>query len=243
MSDRTNDALEAGSLIAFGLGGRNPSEGSDYGRLFERYRTDAAFKDVVDAIALGLGLSVLGAPPSGIVLAATPGSPFAFRLSDLGLGTEDQQLFGLVLLGVAALAYPTEAQLDATSAQIVSVERIERFIRSAIEPLKGIEPVEGSFEAWTASAARAYEVRPAFIPMKVKKGPAKGCTQWFVEQVLDWLTRQKMAREAGRAYGPGRFFLTDRFRIMVGELAGSEAVEVLRNLGREVRATETEATV
>lgn len=242
MSDLA-DAVEAGSLISFGLGGRNPSEGSDYGRIFERYRTEAAFKDLVDSVALGLGLTVVGAPPSGIVLAAGPGSPFAFRLSDLGLGTEDQQIFGLVLLGVAALAYPTEAQLDATSAQIVSVERIERFIRTAIEPIKKIEPFEGSFEAWTVSAARAYEIRPAFIPTKVKKGPAKGCTQWSVEQVLDWLTRQRMAREAGRAYGPGRFFLTDRFRVMVGELAGSEALEVLRGLGREARLADAEATV
>jgi hypothetical protein len=238
-----HDAVDVGSLIAFGLGGRNPSEGSDYGRIFERYRTDAAFKDLVDAVASGLGLSVLGAPPSGIVLAAGPGSPFSFRLSDLGLGTEDQQVFGLVLLGVAALAYPTEAQLDATSAQIVSVERIERFIRSAIGPLKSVEPIEGSFEARTASAARVYEARPAFIPTKIKKDAAKGCTQWSVEQVLDWLTRQRMAREAGRAYGVGRFFLTDRFRVMVGELAGSEALEVLRSLGREARLADGEASV
>ena len=236
-----DDALEAGSLIAFGLGGRNPSEGSDYGRVFERYRTDPAFRDMVDAVAAGLGLSVVGAPPSGIVLAAGPGSPFAFRLSDLGLGTEDQQLFGLVLLGLAALAYPTEAQLDATTAQIVSVERTERFIRSAAASLKVLDPVEGSFEAWTASAARAYESKPAFIPTRIKKEAAKGCTQWFVEQVLEWLTRQRMAREAGRAYGPGRFFLTDRFRVMVGELAGSEALEVLRNLGREARVADGEA--
>lgn len=178
------------------------------------------FKELVASVATGLGLWVVGAPPSGIVLAAQPGSPFWFRLSDLGLSGEDQQMFGLVLLGLAALAYPTEAHLDATSAQIVSVERVERFMRMAVTPLKNLEAFEGSFEAWTASAARVYEARPAFVPTPKEKRAVKGCTQWSIEQVLDWLMRQKMAREAGRAYGPGRYFLTDRFRVMVGEIAG-----------------------
>jgi hypothetical protein len=231
----TPDATDAGALIALGLAGRAPSEGSDYGRIYERFRTDPVFKELVEAVATGLGLWVVGAPPSGIVLAAQPGSPFAFRLSDLGLGAEDQQVFGLVLLGLAALAYPTEAHLDATSAQIVSVERVERFLRTAIAPLRSLEAFEGSFEAWTASAARVYDSRPAFVPTPKEKRAAKRCTQWSVEQVFDWLLRQKLAREAGRAYGPGRFFLTDRFRVMVGELAGSSALEALRSLGREER--------
>jgi hypothetical protein len=237
------DATDAGALIAFGLSGRSPAEGSDYGRVFERYRTDHQFQELVDAIASGLGLWVVGAPPSGIVLAAKAGSPFSFRLSDLNLAAEDQQLFGLVLLGIAALAYPTEAHLDATSAQIVSVERVERFMRTAIAPLKNPDALEGSIEAWTASAARAYESRPAFVPTPKEKRAAKGCTQWSIEQVLDWLVRQKMAREAGRAYGPDRYFLTDRFRVMVGEIAGSEALTTLRSLGLEEHANGTEATL
>lgn len=226
----TADAQEAGALIALGLTGRTPSEGSDYGRIFERYRTERPFAELVDAVASGLGLSVVGAPPSGLVLAAQPGSPFAFRLSDLGLAGEDQQVFGLVLLGIAALAYPTEAHLDSATAPIVSADRVERFIRAAIRPLEAIDAPEASFEAWTASAARVYDARPAFVPTQKERRAAKGCTRWSIESALDWLVRQRMAREAGRAYGPGRYFLTDRFRVMVGDLAGSEALAVLRGL-------------
>ena len=112
-----SDAGDAGTLISHGLAGRLPTEGSDYERMYERYRTDPSFKELVDAFVTGLGLSVLGAPSTGIVLAGQPGSPFAFRLSDLGLSTEDQQLFGLILLGIAALAYPNEQQLDSTAAE------------------------------------------------------------------------------------------------------------------------------
>lgn len=233
-----SDATDVGALISLGLAGRNPAEGSDYARIYERYRTDPVFKELVDAVASGLGLWVIGAPPTGIVLAGQPGSPFAFRLSDLGLSVEDQQLFGLVLLGIAALAYPTEQHLDATSAQIVSVERVERFMRASIAPLRSLEPADHSTDAWIVSAAAAYDRRPPFIPTPVEKRAAKGCTQKIVETVFDWLVRQKMAREGGRAYGPGNYFLADRFRIMVGELAGSDALEVLRSLGRDQRTSD-----
>lgn len=236
----TTDANDAGALISLGLAGRHPIEGSDYARVLERYQTEVPFKELVEAVASGLGLWVVGAPPTGIVLAAQLGSPFAFRLSDLGLGTADQQLFGLVLLGLAALAYPTEAHLDTTSAQIVSVDRVERFMRTSIAPLKSLEAFESSVEAWTASAAKVYEGRPAFVPTTKEKRPAKGCTQRTIEDVFSWMVHQKMAREGGRAYGSGVFLLTERFRVMVGDLAGSEALEVLRSVGRDERTHDAE---
>lgn len=237
----TSDATDAGALISLGLAGRNPTEGSEYARIYDRYRTDPGFKELVEAVAAGLGLWVIGAPSTGIVLAGQEGSPFAFRMSDLGLSSEEQQLFGLVLLGLAALAYPTEQQLDATSAQIVSVDRVERFLRSSITPIKSLEPADGSPDAWVVSAAAAYDRLPAFIPTAREKRAKKGCTQRVVETVFDWLVRQRMAREGGRAYGPGRYLLTDRFRIMVAELAGAQALDVLRALARDKRTSEAEA--
>jgi len=228
----TVDADDAGRLISFALGGKHPTEGSDYARVFERYRTQVPFKEFVDAFATGLGLRVLDAPTSGLILAGLPGSPFSFRLSDLNLGAKDQQLFGLVLLGLAALAYPTADHLDVTSSQIVSVERVERFMRTAIEPLKSLEAFEGSVEAWTVSAAKVYESRPPFIPTPKEKRAAKGCTQRTIEDVFGWLVTQKMARLGGRAYGNGVYLLNDCFRVTVAEL-GSEAFELLRSISRE----------
>jgi hypothetical protein len=232
----SSDANDAGALISAGLAGRHPTEGSDYARVFERYRTEVPFMELVDSFVTGLGLAVVGSPPSGIVLAGQPGSPFAFRLSDLNLTTTEQQLFGLVLLGIAALAYPTDTHLDATSAQIVSVERVERFMRTAITPLKSLETFEGSVEAWTVSAAKVYESRPAFIPTQKEKRAAKGCTQRTIEDVFGWLVSQKMARLGGRALGSSVFLLTDRFRLMVGEVAGPASFEMLRSVAQTEEA-------
>lgn len=232
-----SDAADAGSLLALGLTGRVPSEGSEYARVLARYGEETPFRELVDAFATGLGLVVVRALPTGLVLAGQPGSPFGFRLSDLGLATADQQLFGLVLLGIAALAYPTEAHLDAPAAQIVSVDRVERFMRASVERLRTTSEDEASVDAWIASAARLYDGRPAFIPTKVEKRAAKGCTQRTIEDVFGWLVTQKMAR-VGAGLGPNTFLLTDRFRVMVGDIAGPAAMEVLMEIARVQRAAD-----
>lgn len=228
------DAADAGALLAYGLAGRVPGEGSEYARVLARYGEETPFRELVNAFAVGLGLVVVRSLPTGIVLAGQPGSPFGFRMSDLGLSTAEQQLFGLVLLGIAALAYPTEVHLDAPAAQIMSVERVERFMRASVERLRATTEDEASVDAWIASAARQYESRPAFIPTKVEKRAAKGCTQRTIEDVFGWLITQKMAR-LGAGLGPGTYLLTDRFRVMVGDVAGPAAMEVLTEIARHQR--------
>jgi hypothetical protein len=238
----SGDAFDAGVLLAHGLSAKLPTDGSEYGRVYQRYRTEPGFKELVDAVARGLGLSIVAVPATGIVLAGEPGMPFAFRLSDLRLSTSEQQLFGLVLLGIAALAYPTDQQLESASPPIISVSRVERFMRSAIAPLRQLDAVEDSFEAWTASAAAAYDRMPEFIPTPAQKRAAKGCTQQVIESAFGWLVNQKMAREAaGRSYGPGAYFLTDRFRVLVGDIAAASALTTLKELGSQERTDATEA--
>jgi hypothetical protein len=58
--------LAASELIAFGLArAHRPVDGSEYRTLLDRYRTDLRFKDTVDTIAQGLGLTVLALPGAG----------------------------------------------------------------------------------------------------------------------------------------------------------------------------------
>src|SRR4051812_12866917 len=105
------DVWAAAELVAFGLRtGARPTDGNPYGQLLERYRTSTSFRDAVDTIAGGLGLIVLGAPPrAGLVLTTQPGSVFAVRMADLrsgNLGADDKLIAGLVVLAVAAYAFP-----------------------------------------------------------------------------------------------------------------------------------------
>src|SRR4029450_12659728 len=93
------EATDAAALLSYGLTGRVPTEGSEYGRLYDRYRPEPTFRSLVGAIAAGRVLALIGPPATGIVLTAHAGSPFDLRLSGLPGGDRDERLLlGLVLL-------------------------------------------------------------------------------------------------------------------------------------------------
>jgi hypothetical protein len=224
----------ASELIAFGLGRTHrPVDGSEYRALLDRYRTDLRFKDIVDAIAQGLGLEILGTPRSGLVLAPEPTGPFATRLTDLkpGMTAEDKLVFGLVLLALAAWAYPNDVDLDDPEAKIIDVVKIDEFIRAAISDLLQVDGADGSIGERARTAAATYADLPSLRTTATGRRAA-GCTLRHIDMVCDWLVEHGAAWEA-KSLGPDSFQLTDRFRMLVGDSAGSIAFEVLRTVRRE----------
>ena len=227
------DASAAGQLIGFGLTrGARPVEGSDYRTLLDRYRTDLRFKDTVDTFAEGLGLEVLGTPRTGLVLAPEPTGPFATRLADLKtMDAEEKLIFGLILVALAAYAYPNEVDLDEPDTKLVDVVKVDEFIRAAITGLQGIDGPEGSTTERARAAADVYADMPSLnqTPGGRRK---QGCTLRAIEVVCAWLVEQGAAREQ-KSLGADTYQLTDRFRLLVADSAGSEALEVLRAARRD----------
>ena len=222
----------ASELIAFGLPPRThrPVEGSEYRALLDRYRTELQFKDLADAIAQGLGLEILGTPRSGLVLAPDPAGPFAAKLVDLkpGMTSEDKLVSGLVLLAIAAWAYPNDVDLDDPETKVIDIVKIDEFIRAAVSDLS---QSDGTAAERARTAAAVYADLPSFRKTPAGRRAA-GCTLRYIEIVCDWLVDQGAAREA-RSLGPDCFQLTDRFRLLVGDSAGSAALDVLRTVRRE----------
>jgi len=73
-----------------------------------------SFSEIVDRIADGLGLDVHQVSQLGLLLSGRLDGPFAVTLDNAGLSirkgserTQDRFCFGLVLVALAALAYPT----------------------------------------------------------------------------------------------------------------------------------------
>jgi hypothetical protein len=223
------DASAAGQLIGFGLTrGARPVEGSEYRALLDRYRTDLRFKDTVDTFAEGLGLEVLGTPRSGLVLAPEPNGPFANRLADLKttMDAEEKLVFGLILVALAAYAYPNEVDLDEPDTKLVDVVKLDDFIRAGIAGLQELAGADGSTSERARAAADAYADMPSLIP--TPQGRRKqGCTLRAIEIVCGWMVEQGAAREQ-KSLGPDTYQLTDRFRLLVADSAGSEALKVLR---------------
>jgi hypothetical protein len=227
------DVRAASELLAFGLARTaRPVDGSDYRALLDRYRTDIRFKDTVDTIAEGLGLEVLGTPRTGMVLGPESTGPFATRLADLKVMTAEEKLvFGLILLALAAYAYPSEVDLDDPDTKLIDVVKLDEFIRNAITGLQGIKAPEGSAGERARAAADVYADLPSLLPTRTGRR-GSGCTLRAIEVVCGWLVEQGAAREA-KSLGPDTYQLTDRFRLLVADSAGSEAVEVLRQSRRE----------
>ncbi|MBI3687635.1 MAG: hypothetical protein HY241_09955 [Actinobacteria bacterium] len=223
----------ASELLAFGLSRtQRPLDGSDYHRLLDRYRTDLGFRDTVDTIAEGLGLDVIGTPRTGLVLVPDPSGPFATRLADLrpGMPAEDKLVAGLVLLALAAYAYPNEVDLDDTETKLVNVVKVDEFIRAAIGGLSELDGPDGSAGERARTAAATYANLPSLRTTPTGRR-AVGCTLKHIEIVCDWLVEQGAAREA-RALGADTFQLTDRFRLLVADSAGSAALAALREARR-----------
>ena len=236
MSIDLQDVRHAAELVSHGLRpGARPTDGNAYGQLLQRYRTEAAFRDVVDVLASGLGLSVLGAPPrTGIVVTTQPGSVFAIRTSDLRnttMSVEDKLVAGMITLAIAAYAFPNPRDLDSTDIKIVEVVALDGFIRSAIIRVIATTGDNGN-DPQARRAAEVYERMSAFQPKPNQAGPAKGCTQWAITEVLGWLVERGAARPAP-TMGTSTYQLTDRFRLLVADIGGAEALAALRGARRE----------
>ncbi len=230
------DVWAAAELVAFGLRtGARPTDGNAYGQLLERYRTNTAFRDAVDTVAGGLGLVVLGAPArTGLVLSTQPGSVFALRMADLrggSMAADDKLIAGLVVLGIAAYAFPHDVDLDGTDVKIVEVAALDRFVRDAIDRVLALPGDADTVDGQARRAAEVYRRTAAFKPKDRLPGPARGCTQFAVLEVLGWLVERGAARQLPQM-GATSYQLTDRFRLLVADVAGGEALEALRAVRR-----------
>jgi hypothetical protein len=240
MSISLEDVRRAAELVSFGLRpGARPTDGNPYGLLLHRYRTEAVFRDLVDVLASGFGLVVLGTPArTGIVVTTQPGSVFALRTSDLrstNMSPDDKLVAGLVTLAIAAYAFPHPRDLDSTDVKIVEVVALDTFIRSAIGRVAVTIGDDGN-DAQARRAADVYDRMSAFLPKANQAGPAKGCTQWAIGEVLGWLVDRGAARPAP-TMGATTYQLTDRFRLLVADIGGGEALEALRTARRESETT------
>jgi hypothetical protein len=224
-----SDAGRAAELICFALQPKLARGADDrYGDLWGEYRTDEDFRDVVDAVAAGLGLVVIDASEQGLVVAPMERSPFTFRLADYssGLTPKRRLLTGLAHLGIAALAYPREADLEDDIVVRRSVEQVERFLRDACQALADAEekdPVSNDDDD-EALAWREYLAMPSTRRIS-KGGYSIECTMGIISRAFDWLATQGMARPSGTSYQ-----LLDRYRVQIRELAGHAALERLREL-------------
>jgi hypothetical protein len=232
------DHGDIGTLIGFALQPTlRPGSRTEYRRTLDRYRTEPELRDATVAILQGLGARVLSDGGMGLVLGVESDSPFAFRYADMpNTGTRDGRLLaGLVLVGLAAFAYPTPGDLlDDRVRRIPEIE-FEEWLRATCEVLRQrdaggeVIPDDGLDEAW-----RTYVNLPSTQIGSHGRGSGRlspKCTLYWVHNGFTWLAEQGMARPDNFAAG-GAWTVTERFRSHVADMASERAYTFLAELGR-----------
>jgi hypothetical protein len=235
MDVSTSHAEDAGRLVAAALTRTRPMDPT-HRELLRRYRTDGAFRGIVDAFASGLGLRVLDALDTGLVLAADADSPFAFRLNDFrqNLSAEDRLCHGMVQIGIAAWCFPTAASLedDDRGLVAVTVQDVVEYLRAACTELQRRATIDPDLarpelqEAWRIVLSRP-ETRDTTDGRRAAM-PLSGMVGW----ALDRLAQEGLLRKNGDERG-GRWLVRPAYRVQVRELAAHEAFRLVSSIGRE----------
>lgn len=237
------DVTNAARLLRYALGPKErPTPDSVYRTLLDRYRTDTEFAEIVSRVADGLGLELRVPTQLGLLVAGWAEGPFAVNLDNCGLPIrtgqkrlQDRRCFGLVLIALAAYAYPNgESLVDPTNPTVRAGE-LERFLgRQMAAILESTDGVDDEMDGQLGAAAREWLDLPEVLPAE-RGGLRRDCRRDYVQRTLEFLVAQGRARreptlddERGRAYA-----LNDRFRIGMAEVVESVVFETLASAARE----------
>ncbi|GAA1337395.1 hypothetical protein [Saccharothrix algeriensis] len=225
------DVTSAALLIRFALGPKErPTTGSPYRALLDRYVTDTGFAEIVSRVADGLGLDLRQPTPLGLLVSGRGDGPFAVTLENSGLPIrtgqnrlQDRRCFGLVLVAVAAFAYPNGEALIETGSPTVRPVDLERFLdRNIGAVVEAAAGVEDELDGQLGEAARMWQDLPEVLPAQ-HGGLKRDCRRDYVLRTLEFLVTTGRARrepslddERGKAY-----MLNDRFRVGLAETTES----------------------
>lgn len=235
------DISAAGRLLRYAANpSARPTSGTDYRLLLDRYRIDTEFAEGVVAVAEGFGLRVHATSPLGLIVTGDSEGPFRVTLDNCGLplraspaGTrlQDRLMFGLVLVGVAAYAYPNGEALTDIVTPTVRAAELNRFITRRAMGLFRLADADGTDEvdAQLGEAAKRWLELPEVLPSD-RGGYKRDCQRRYITELLTWLVHAGRARrepsvgddERGPAYA-----LNDRFRIGLAETAETLAYRIL----------------
>lgn len=231
------DITSAARLVRYALSPKErPAADGQYRSLLDRYRTDTEFAEIVSRVADGLGLELRMPTQLGLIVAGSADGPFAVTLDNSGLPIrtgakrlQDRRCFGLVLIALAAYAYPNgESLVDPTNPTVRATE-LERFLHRHVTAVaERVHDAEDDLDEQLVGAAKDWLDLPEVLPAE-HGGMKRDCRRFYVQRSLEFLVTQGRARreptlddERGGAY-----VLNDRFRIGMAEVIESVVFEVL----------------
>lgn len=230
-----NDVRDAARLIEWGLHPRALPEGHpEYRDLVRRWLDEGAFKAIVDAVAEGLKLRVVGVSPrTGIVLGTEAESVFAYTISRFRrhVSNEDAAVVALVLVATCATFYPAQDALD--SDEIMSPSATLSEIRDRLAKL--CQALESQDRAGDAAAVRWRKgwqyIRALPEIVEDARRTARSHLHGLVGLVLNHLFETGFVAVDERQDGNHLYVATPRFRMMLAEHAAVPLLDIARAAG------------
>jgi hypothetical protein len=233
-----DDTMQAALLVRLGLDvGSRPTADPEYAELLALFRDDPAFRSKVNAVAGGLGLSVLDANTSvGLVLSADETSPLAVTGADLKRdlkwnSARERMVYGVAFAGAAAWCYPNSQAVASRTARTGTGVDVDRLVREHGARLAAGDVMleDGLSEAWTAFE----DTKQVEVTGTGKL--SRHCTVKMCDLALRTLADHGLMMEDRTATPPrdgiAVFRPTDRFRLLVGRTGGPLAWQALAHSG------------
>lgn len=230
MTWKPTTVADAARLVAYAARPRlTPARDADYADLVRRYGEDDDLRAAAQAIATGQGLWLDVSTDVGVVAVAYPDSPMRMPLSEFSkraLPTYRRAINGIVLLGIAHIAYPEPGHVDDRfRVPRVSVDAVVSYLNRVTTALAAdggdrLAAADDLVELWRAWSdlrqARADQVRTS-------TSDRAGAVRYMCRFLADAGHLVEVSDSDG-----GTFRGTGRFRISVRALV--EDASVYRDL-------------
>jgi hypothetical protein len=227
----THSLADPVRLLRFGLDASvPPARNDEYRELVTACLADPTLREQLEQAAAALELDVLHVDATvGVVVAPRTSSAFAPTWSwvreqaKIKPTAENRMIVGMLIVGVAALCYPTAAALSDPGLRRFTASDVDTLLRRHAKMLADGDTVleDGLETAW-----QAYSARKAVQMTKGGKMLATDCTVRLSEQVCDLLARQRLLLRTEDA-GAVVYRSTDRFRHLVARHAATLAYRTL----------------
>lgn len=233
----SGDIASAARLVSYAAAPRAlPAREPAYADLVDRYLADPAFAEIVEDVAVGLGLEVHVDKVAGVMAIADSDGFFRRRLGDMvkvaaGRSTnETRVLFALALLAVARIAFPNAADLvnayyatriDERDAVALLDRLVEEIAAGAEDAVADQVEAEEAWRAW----AHLRTVRSGYERQSAKDKAG------LVRKVCSLLEDEGHLIRQGDDRSGMTWRTTPRFRFAVHTLVtDSQVVPALRHL-------------
>lgn len=232
----TAEVVSAARLVSFAAAPRVlPARDPAYADLVARYLNEPAFAEVVQDVAIGLGLELRVDPVAGVVAFSDSEGYFRRRLAEMVRtpsgrnANESRTLFALTLLAVARTAFPHAADL----LNPVHVARVESSaVMAYLDRL--VEEIGAGAQDAEADQEQTEEVWRAWAHLRVARSAFERYSSkekaGLIRRVCDFLEAEGHLRP-GDDRNAAWWRTTPRFRFAVHTLVtDSQVVPALRLL-------------